>query len=369
MNNLIISTIVWGNYYKNFIDYTIPTLLTKGNLDNKKIKFHHYICSDENSWNKMNESESFNKLKELGDVVFFPYKNITESSIPNKVNQFTGITLRKAYENKLIHFIVCPDAIFSKNYLLKNLEILGDDIECIASPGSRVSEKIFLDLKNLKRNQIIEVSSLKLSSLALKFKNKWSYFNEIDSKYRSQFSSGITITDKNNKYRLSVGHKTTPILCYVNKPMDYKKFGSIDFALPTMLTHPKKIYLPKNSSKDEFHYGLSDDELVLKEGIHFVKEKLTILGFSLQWINKYFSGEEYLLKQIVTEVSNNDVFVKKNDLNNIKKFQYCSLILIFFLKLIIPIFKLKNIFFNLKIIYIRVINLIKRIILTIKKMI
>lgn len=204
MNNLIISTIVWGNYYKNFIDYTIPTLLTKGNLDNKKIKFQHYICSDENSWNKMNESESFNKLKELGDVVVFPYKNITESSIPNKVNQFTGITLRKAYENKLIHFIVCPDAIFSKNYLLKNLKILGDDIECIASPGSRVSEKIFLDLKNFKRNEIIEVSSLDLSSLALKFKNKWSYFNEIDSKYRSQFSSGITITDKNNKYRLSV---------------------------------------------------------------------------------------------------------------------------------------------------------------------
>ena len=100
MYNLVISTIVWGNYYENFIDYAIPTLLTKGNLDNKDIKFRHYICTDEVSWDKMNESKSFNNLKKLGDVIFFPFKNITELSIPNKVNEFTGITLAEAYKNK-----------------------------------------------------------------------------------------------------------------------------------------------------------------------------------------------------------------------------------------------------------------------------
>ena len=217
-----------------------------------------------------------------------------------------------------------PRCYFSKNYLLKNLKILGGNIECIASPGSRVSTKIFPDLNRFKKNQTIEISSVELSGLALKYKNKWSFFNELDSKYRSEFSSGVTISDINNQYRLSIGHKTTPILCYVKKLMDHRKFGSIDYALPTMITHPKKIYLPKNSINDEFHYGLSDDELKLEEGVHFVKEKLTLLGFSLQWINKYFLGEEYLLKQIVIELSDNSVNINKKDLKNIKKFQRYS---------------------------------------------
>ena len=151
--------------------------------------------------------------------------------------------------------MVAPDSIFSKNYLLRNLQILGDKIDCIASPGSRVmlGSEVLEGLKNFKIDEVIEVPSNELVSLAIKFQHKWAYLNEIDSPYRSHFSSGITLTDKNKNYRLSIGHKTTPILFLSKKEIDYKKIGSIDFALPCMITHPKRIYLPKNSLNDEFH--------------------------------------------------------------------------------------------------------------------
>lgn len=363
MHKLVISTIVWGKYYKNFINYCIPTLLTKGNLRNKDIVFQYHICTDSESRQKISESNAFIELEKLGKVIFYPFSDINESSITEKVNQFTGITINEAFIKKMIHFIVTPDAIFSKNYLLKNLQILDTDIQCIASPGSRVSTKIFDELDKLKSNQAIEISSINLSGLALKFKNKWSDFNEIDSKYRSHFSSGITLTEQNRKYRLSIGHKTTPILFYVKKTLDYKKFGSIDYALPTMITHPKNIYLPTNPLEDEFHYGLhEDDGFLLKEGVHFVKEKLTILGFALQWSQKYFSGEEYLLRQIVIEISDPSIVLKSEDLKKIKYFQTLSLMLIFLFKLIHPLIKLKSIYILFR-------NLIKRIFYKLKRLI
>ena len=128
-----------------------------------------------------------------------------------------------------------------------------------------------------------------------------------------------------------------------------------------MITHPKRIYLPKNSLNDEFHYGL-DEAFSLQEGVHFVKEKLTILNFVAQWKNKYFSGEEYLLRQIVTEVTGPNVLIDEKDFHKIKTFQYLSLVLIFIYKIIRP-------FLKLKLIYIYVSNLIKKIIFKLKRII
>lgn len=363
MKQLIISSIFWGDYYKNFVDFAVPSLLTRGNLNNPNIKFIYYICTDDNSWTSINKNVSFLKLKKLGEVIHFPFSKITAKNIPEKVNQFTAITINEAYKKKFIHFLVAPDSIFSKNYLLRNLQILGDKIDCIASPGSRVmlGSEVLDGLKNFKIDEVIEVPSNELAGLAIKFQHKWAYLNEIDSPYRSHFSSGITLTDKNKNYRLSIGHKTTPILFLCKKEIDYKKIGSIDFALPCMITHPKRIYLPKNSLNDEFHYGL-DEAFSLQEGVHFVKEKLTILNFVAQWKNKYFSGEEYLLRQIVTEVTGPNVLIDKKDFHKIKTFQYLSLVLIFIYKIIRP-------FLKLKLIYIYVSNLIKKIIFKLKRII
>ena len=104
MKQLIISSIFWGDYYKNFVDFAVPSLLTRGNLNNPNIKFIYYICTDDNSWTSINKNVSFLKLKKLGEVIHFPFSKITAKNIPEKVNQFTAITINEAYKKNLFIF-------------------------------------------------------------------------------------------------------------------------------------------------------------------------------------------------------------------------------------------------------------------------
>ena len=177
---LFLSTSVWGyDYLEIFLQFTLKSLATKGNLLNKKNfnKITYLIYSTEKDLLKIKNHKNFINLSKKINIIVKPLK------FSNKETKY--VTLLK-YQNKSLEFakkveydlysFIYPDSVFGENHFNSIIKKINNGYKAVLCPGPLIIYEEFYKKFNDK-NQLINNKTL--SDLALnnlhpfyqKFKN------------------------------------------------------------------------------------------------------------------------------------------------------------------------------------------------------
>ena len=187
---LFLSTSVWGyDYLEIFLQFTLKSLATKGNLLNKKnfSKITYVIFSTEKDLSKIKNHKNFINLSKKINIIIKPLK------FSNKETKY--VTLLK-YQNKSMEFakkvkhdlyaFIYPDSIIKK---------INEGYKAVLCPGPLVIYEEFYKKFNDK-NQLI--NNKILSDLAL---NNLHPFYQKFKNFSSQNHIKI-ISDRKNSYNI-----------------------------------------------------------------------------------------------------------------------------------------------------------------------
>ncbi len=169
-----IINVVWGEeYLKTFIDLSIPSQLSKGNIPDipKDVQAIYRIYIDRTAKDKFLQSHAFQSLKshievELCDIQTLAY--ITGYKILAACH---SDSIKKAVQESAILIFLAPDCIYSQGVFASYYKYLKMGKKLIATPCIRLSkEKIIESLtqSSFLPSPILSFSSQELTKIALK---------------------------------------------------------------------------------------------------------------------------------------------------------------------------------------------------------
>lgn len=139
MNGLI-NTVIWGqDYVSNYLRYSLPSLLSTGNLENieicKKVTFH--IMSTSEDLELLNVAPVYKHLKKIVKVIETPIESVDMFSKPDtykydRISACQTISINYAIDNNFDGiFFIYPDFIFSEQSLSNIFLELENNMECV----------------------------------------------------------------------------------------------------------------------------------------------------------------------------------------------------------------------------------------------
>ncbi len=170
--NLQIINVVWGEkYIKTFLELSLPTQFSKGNLAELKDKPKYIIYTDEIGKSQITSSSHYKKLESACDVIFRVIR-IKKNECSFKVMlKCHSDSIREANATSSPIVFISPDCIFSTGVFTYLEEALNRGIRLLAICSTRMSldkYKNIIEEKEKKDGQdIVSWSSRELATITV----------------------------------------------------------------------------------------------------------------------------------------------------------------------------------------------------------
>lgn len=151
---LLLSTCVWGSYVDLFLDYTLPSLISKGNIlsKHKKVEISLLFLISKSDFKKFKENKNIKKISNVSYFLidnFMDKKNTTKYNILNQSQKKVfQIVNQKDFDYLMLFY---PDSIFPENYI-KNCLNLIENSDVVLSPGPLISLEKYIEYLNVTKN-------------------------------------------------------------------------------------------------------------------------------------------------------------------------------------------------------------------------
>ena len=155
---ILLSTAVWGeDYLEIFLEYTLKSLYTNGNLLNKEFskKTEYIIYAEKNYFKSIRDHSNFKKLKKKIKIKLIEINNNKKNKYLQLKN-YQNFSLEYGYKNKFEYFsFIYPDSIFGENHFKTNFSKIKNGMKLVMCPGPLVIyENFFSFFKNKKINNV-----------------------------------------------------------------------------------------------------------------------------------------------------------------------------------------------------------------------
>ena len=262
----LLSTVVWGeDYLEIFLEYTLKSLYTHGNLLNKEFskKSEYIIFTEKNYFQSIRNHKNFKKLKRKIKIKLIKI-NHNKKEKYLQLRNYQNFSLNYGYKKKFEYFsFIYPDSIFGENHFKTNFDKIKKGFKIVMCPGPLVIyENFFSFFKNRK------INNQNLSEVVLKYLHPF-YKNLINDSPRSR------------------------IKIFSNENMNYQLYRCFDLHISIISLKLKNLKI-----KDSYDVDLLENQNIeLKDISYFQKSNQGII-ITLESINSERSKESQFQWQL-----------------------------------------------------------------------
>lgn len=144
---LLLSTCVWGSYVDLFLNYTLPSLISKGNIlsKHKKVEISLIFLISQSDQKKFKKNKNIKKISNVSYFLiddFMNKKGATKYNILNQSQKKVFEIVNKENFDYLMLFY--PDSIFPENYIKNCLRLIVNS-DIVLSPGPLIKLENFIE--------------------------------------------------------------------------------------------------------------------------------------------------------------------------------------------------------------------------------
>lgn len=295
---LYLSTVVWGqDYIDKFINYTLPSLLTDGNLKSNKIDKESIfsICCDEDEQENIINNKNFKILEKYINVQFFHFK-IKLGSKYKLVSRIQEALFKNAYFNRFEYFMfVYPDSVYSNNTIDFIYKKILEEYDNVLIPGPLVSKEYLDDKIGRKKFEDHGLSNQELADII--FYGLHPFYKMLNYKYINilRKANAVFFNKVNNAYLFS-GFNLHPLVIRLfdnhKKVTINQSFDGDD--LRKILINTSKTYFVQNSTEiviSSIESIFSDRSKISNKQLEEAIYHLNLPDDSIKYLTGY--AEEY----------------------------------------------------------------------------
>lgn len=350
---LLLATCVWGSYSRFFTEYTLQSLISKGNIleKYKNIDIKLLILSSKKDIASFKNNKILKKIKSVDFLSIDRFLN-------SKKNKYETLSSSQKIIFNIVHeknfdylMLFYPDSIFSINYIQNCLKLIKNG-DVVLSPGPLVN------IENLQNYLSINKNPYELRKLVqFTKKNLHPYYESLINQEKQNFVNIFSINGfmvfNCFDLHISIMRKN---LCNSNIDFDsvdsnYLSKIDLDFSKVIYANKPNILFILSFesifSSRPDFHYDKIDYNRLNLYKIFgqtlSSKKNLKIQNF----LNGYYILDINLTKE--NKILLNKHLNKLNEINKFKKFAFYKQMTLeenlhFFIKQILR--KILNLYFK-----------------------
>ena len=324
---LLLATCVWGSYSKFFKEYTLQSLISKGNILKryKNIHIELLILSSKKEIANFKNDQTLKKIKNVNFLSIDRYLN-------SKKNKYETLSLSQKLVFKIVHeknfdylMLFYPDSIFSVNYIQNCLKLI-ENGDVVLSPGPLVKMEDLQDYLRINKSPYALRELVQFTK-----KNLHPFYDSLINQEKKNF---VNIFSINNflvfncfDLHISIMRKNlcNPNIDFDSVDSNYLSKINLDFSKVIYANNPKKLFVISFesifSSRPDFHYDKVDYNslslyAIFSETLGGVKKNLKINNF----LNGYYILDINLTKK--DEILIDQHLKKLNEINKFSKFAF-----------------------------------------------
>ena len=155
---IILSTTIWGTeYINNFLNYTLPSLISKGNILDKFEGFQlsFFISTRRKNLSLFNKNKNIKKITKHLNLKYILIDDFLSNETNDKYqvlrNSQRDILKKSITDNFDFLMLLYPDSIVSENYIKNCIKFIKNS-DLVLSPGPLCSLESYKEhLKNEKK--------------------------------------------------------------------------------------------------------------------------------------------------------------------------------------------------------------------------
>ncbi|NGX28938.1 MAG: hypothetical protein K940chlam1_01127 [Candidatus Anoxychlamydiales bacterium] len=308
---------LWNiGYAKEFLDLSLPTTLTSGNIPflKSKIKVSYKLYTDNETKSTLENHPNFIKLSELIDTQIIAIDLLTKLDKYDRMTQYYSFGFQEANKSNAGIIILTPDCIFSNNSFKNLYSHIIDNKRVVFTSGLRISQDDYLN--NLRpyyqsTNMLEKALNPRfLLNITLKYLHPFAKISFADNKKISAWPSTMYWKINENCLLNRAFHVHPLFIWPVNKNISLVE-GTFDTEFPVLCCPDIHTWKVIEDSDEILILGLTEKKEIISHTINNTPVNIA------KWVvsnNKYFNYNLHLFKhKIIFHSQDLDIdSVKKN---------------------------------------------------------